>query len=452
MVFLSIPHLLFSFADSVLLFVTYEGFAFIPRARENRILRGSEWMLGGFVCEYAHFLLLLELQSVFWDFVLVGWASPFFYIATGLSMLNIWFLGPLLSRIIMATNDALPLVKEIVGDDRRVPRIPSNFELMWSHWLYDIVSLVFAGGGQNFYDIVYASPDEIRVTAGDRAWVQKRYSLDVYIPRGTKNISCARNRREGYTNGRPVLIYVHGGAWLFGDKNFPTSTVVTNMVRSGWVVVNMNYRLSRGSSPAIFPDHIVDVKRAIRWVRFNIEKYGGDPRFIAISGGSAGGHLAALAAVTPNRVLFQPGFEDVDTTLHACVPIYPSIDQTDETKTASTPGYVEFWRKVVAGGRWSNDWLKENASPFAIVSGGPKDKPPAPMLVIQGTWDTLVPVMSVRKFVDACKRASIRCFYLELPGVHHGFDILRGPRAHLSSFMTEVFLNEEYRRWKGNTR
>jgi len=164
-----------------------------------------------------------------------------------------------------------------------------------------------------------------------------------------------------------LQIYVHGGAWMFGDKNAPTSTLVADMVRAGWVVVNINYRLSRYDHPAVFPDHIIDVKRAIRWVKKNIRDFGGDPSFVAISGGSAGGHLAALAGVTPNRALFQPGFTNVNTTLQACVPFYPSIDQTNDTKTATSgPGYENFWKNVIAGGRWSTEWLRENASPLPL--------------------------------------------------------------------------------------
>ena len=76
------------------------------------------------------------------------------------------------------------------------------------------------------------------------------------------------------------------------------------------------FRLSKiDGSGAVWPDHIVDVKRAICWVKDNISQYGGDPECIVIAGGSAGGHLSALAAVTPNNPLFQPGFEDKDTTV-----------------------------------------------------------------------------------------------------------------------------------------
>ena len=78
--------------------------------------------------------------------------------------------------------------------------------------------------------------------------------------------------------------------------------------------VSINYRLSPRST---WPDHIVDVKHAIAWVQANIAEYARDPDFIAITGGSAGGHLSSLAALTANDPTFQPGFEDVDTRVQA---------------------------------------------------------------------------------------------------------------------------------------
>lgn len=70
----------------------------------------------------------------------------------------------------------------------------------------------------------------------------------------------------------------------------------------------------------------------------NIAAYGGDPNFVAISGGSAGGHLCALAALTPNDPRFQPGFEQVDTSVAAAVPVYGRYDWF----TTDAPGRREF--------------------------------------------------------------------------------------------------------------
>ena len=64
------------------------------------------------------------------------------------------------------------------------------------------------------------------------------------------------------------------------------------------------------------------------WVKEHIAEYGGDPAFVAVSGGSAGGHLCALLALTAGDPAFQPGFEEADTSVDACVPFYGVMDMT----------------------------------------------------------------------------------------------------------------------------
>src|SRR5690349_8356251 len=98
---------------------------------------------------------------------------------------------------------------------------------------------------------------------------------------------------------------------------------MNRMAQLGWVCVSVNYRLA---PKYLFPTQIVDVKRAIAWVHDNIKEYGGDSSYVVITGGSAGGHLAALAALTPGLDDFQPGFEDADTSVSACVPFYGVYD------------------------------------------------------------------------------------------------------------------------------
>ena len=125
----------------------------------------------------------------------------------------------------------------------------------------------------------------------------------------------------------PVLFQVHGGAWTMGRKEGQGEPLMAHLAERGWVCVTVNYRLSPRST---WPDHIVDVKRALAWTKANIAGHGGDPSFVVITGGSAGGHLCALAALTPNLADFQPGFEDADTSVAAAVPFYGVYDFTDQ--------------------------------------------------------------------------------------------------------------------------
>ena len=85
-----------------------------------------------------------------------------------------------------------------------------------------------------------------------------------------------------------MLLQVHGGAWTIGNKDQQGIPLMQHLAAKGWVCVAINYRLAPRDP---FPAQIIDVKRAIAWVRENIAEYGGDPDYIAITGGSAGGHL-----------------------------------------------------------------------------------------------------------------------------------------------------------------
>ena len=163
----------------------------------------------------------------------------------------------------------------------------------------------------------------------------KRNLMDIYQP---------TEPREG---GYPVLLQVHGGGWMIGEKEQQALPLMYHMAKSGWICVAINYRLS---PRAAFPAHIIDVKKAIAWLRENIADYGGNPDFIAITGGSAGGHLSSLAALTGNRSEWQPEFEEADTSIQAAVPFYGVYDFLDRVDTN-----VRCWLTTDCGSLFSNE-------------------------------------------------------------------------------------------------
>ena len=125
-----------------------------------------------------------------------------------------------------------------------------------------------------------------------------------------------------------MLLQVHGGAWTIGKKEQQGIPLMQHLAAKGWVCVAINYRLSPRDP---WPAQVVDVKKAIHWIREHIAEYGGDPDYIAITGGSAGGHLTALAALTPNDPEWQPGFEDADTSVQLAIPHYGVYDLAGST-------------------------------------------------------------------------------------------------------------------------
>jgi acetyl esterase/lipase len=233
--------------------------------------------------------------------------------------------------------------------------------------------------------------------------------------------------------GAPVLVQVHGGAWMMGEKRGQAHPLMGHLAERGWVCVTINYRLS---PRAQWPDHIVDVKRALAWTKAHISEHGGDPSFVVITGGSAGGHLAALAAVTPDLAAFQPGFEDADTSVAAAVPFYGVYDFTNRDGSAGRALVPFLERRVMHSRLTENRAVWEEASPMSHV--GP-DAPP--FFVLHGANDVLVPVEQARSFVRSLRAVSRNpVVYAELPRAHHAFDVLPSVRVHHTVRAVERFL------------
>jgi acetyl esterase/lipase len=256
----------------------------------------------------------------------------------------------------------------------------------------------------------------------DRARVDRVRNL-AYGPAGRRNRLDVYHPREP-GQGRPVLLQIHGGAWIFGRKDDQGLPLLDEMARQGWVCVAPNYRLS---PRATFPDHLVDCKLAIRWIRENIASYGGDPDFIAVTGGSAGGHLAALVALTANEPEYQPGFEDVDTSVVAAVPFYAPYDFLEHNGVKSEnvvkPSFVEKLVMKSSPREERREW--ERASPIRWVHPGAP-----PFFVLHGSHDSLVWAENARRFVAALREVSPQpVAYAEFPGAQHAFDIVQSIRC-----------------------
>jgi acetyl esterase/lipase len=196
------------------------------------------------------------------------------------------------------------------------------------------------------------------------------------------------------------------------------------MASQGWVCCNVDYRLS---PLATFPDHLVDVKRAIAWVREHADDYGIDPDFVAVTGGSAGGHLTALTALTAGRPDLQPGFEEADTSVQAAVPFYGVYDFTNRNGTWPAETVPRFLAPVVMKSDPDEDpaaWAL--ASPLDQVhSGAP------PFFVVHGDKDVLAPVEDARDFVERLRAVSAEpVYYLELCGAQHAFETFASIRAN----------------------
>lgn len=259
-----------------------------------------------------------------------------------------------------------------------------------------------------------------------------------YGPYGHRNKLDVYKPKQG-AEGAPVLFQIHGGGWVIGDKREQAVPLMLHMAARGWVCVAANYRLS---PRATFPDHLVDLKKALAWIRQNIAEHGGDPDFVVVTGGSAGGHLTALVGLTQNDPRLQPGFEDVDTSVAAAVPYYGVYDFVNDFKIKVNEGRAKYFlaRTVMKCKRDEQPELWRLASPQALVSA---DDPP--FFILHGSNDTLVPVEEARRFVNKLRAASNSpVVYAELPGAQHAFDIFPSLRTGHVIRAVERFLDYVY--------
>ena len=219
-------------------------------------------------------------------------------------------------------------------------------------------------------DIPYAENDNSRQT------------LDLFIPNTRRN----QNNRT-----LPLVVWIHGGGWIQGDKNSGNHPArIPHLVKTEkYIGASINYRLS---GEAKWPSQIHDCKAAIRWLRGNAEKYGINQEKIAVWGASAGGHLASMLGVSHNNKKLEGklgSFKFVSSKVQAVINYYgPSLflqmDDYPSKIVHSSPNSPE--SKLLGIPLRKDTKLANEASPYSYVNS---DMPP--FLHFHGTDDPLVP-------------------------------------------------------------
>ena len=166
--------------------------------------------------------------------------------------------------------------------------------------------------------------------------------------------------------------------------------------------------------------------RSVEWMRVHADEYGVDPYFVAVTGGSAGGHLTAMMALTANDPEYQPGFEGADTSVQAAVPVYGVYDFTNRLGTMLPRFRHQMLEPIIMKAFFDEEPEKfRRASPIDRVHA---DAPP--FLIVHGDRDTLAPVEDARSFADALQSVSrAPVMYAELRGAQHAFDVFASPRT-----------------------
>ena len=386
------------------------GLAYRPVRREPLSLVSFIW--ASWTSEFAFQTIVWQVAAtiVFIAFGALdgwaGWLGLCFAVAGWIGLVGLGVVG------VRAADVTAAALAEVRSDALPVPTVPTP--PTWGRW----------------WRVTRAIPLKSRAIKASRNidyWGdgRRRHRLDVY------RSALVRVEKA------PVMLYVHGGGWVIGDKREQGKPMMFELVARGWVCVAINYRLS---PKATWPDHIVDVKRALVWVKQHVAEYGGDPDFIAISGGSAGGHLSALAALSAGDPAFQPGFEEADTSVQACLPFYGVMDLTSSPDGSAIfgPGLVEMLEKTVMKVKEADQpELFRAASPTCRVHA---DAPP--FFVFHGANDTLVPVETARTFVQRLRAVSSSpVAFAELPLAQHAFDVAASLRCQATTSAVGDFLD-----------
>jgi acetyl esterase/lipase len=210
----------------------------------------------------------------------------------------------------------------------------------------------------------------------------------------------------------PLVVMVHGGAWRAGSrKDFAAGA--RELAGKGFVVASVGYRFAPAHK---FPAQLDDVQLAVRWLRAHVKEYGIDPTRVGAMGASAGGHLVALLGTRPGRAPKDAPYSDQSDAVQCVVDWFGPTDFTTSYRSDAPKQLID----------WVNDFLgprtdanKDNyrlASPALYVS-----KSSAPMLIVHGTADPLVPFDQSMELRDALKKAKVDVTLLRLEGGNHGF-------------------------------
>jgi len=214
-----------------------------------------------------------------------------------------------------------------------------------------------------------------------------------------------------------VIIAIHGGAWLWGNKESEMLAPVMYATTQGYAVVSVNYRLS---GEAMWPAPLYDVKAAVRFIRTNAEKYHLDATKIVVWGGSAGGHLAEMLGATNDRYEFENfgmGSPSKSSAVQGVVSWYGVSDVTD------FPKLKEPINKEMGFNTELPEFKDraEKASPLHLVT----DKFP-PILLVHGTNDQVVPYRQSLKLFEEINRVCgpDRAILKTFDGAAHGDAII----------------------------
>lgn len=252
----------------------------------------------------------------------------------------------------------------------------------------------------DFADINYAGDD------------LEGHKLDIYLPKDGKE-------------KHPLIVVIYGSAWFSNNfKNAAYMSLGKPLTDAGYAVACINHR---SSGDAKYPAQINDVKGAIRHLRANAEKYGLDTSFLGITGFSSGGHLSAMAGVTNDMKTRTVGDVAIDiegniggnldqsSAVDAVVDWFGPVDMARMENCETVKGADSPEAALIGGAPAENMDMVALISPITYIS-----ESTAPMLVIHGNADNVVPFCQGKYFSEELKKAGKLDKFIPVEGGQHG--------------------------------
>ncbi len=260
---------------------------------------------------------------------------------------------------------------------------------------------------------------------GARYWVQPDI---VYGSANNTSLKLDIWYQHDVKRPQPTLVYIHGGGWIFGNKETSVLQFLPYLEK-GWRVVNVEYRMASNS---LAPAAVEDTRCALRWVFRNAKQWNFDTSKIVLTGHSAGGHLSLITGMLPDGTeLDNNCYGDEKVSVAAIINWYGITDVNDIIQGKNLKNYAVMWM----GSQTNAAEIAKRVSPLTYTR---KDLPP--ILTIHGDKDDVVPYSQATRLKDALDKAKVTNKLITIKnGGHGGF-----PQAEYVRSFDEIwkFLKE----------
>lgn len=230
----------------------------------------------------------------------------------------------------------------------------------------------------------------------------------------------------------PIVAFIHGGGWRKGNRRSGLNFIRPLVQTGKYLGASIGYRLT---DEATWPAQIHDCKAAIRWLRANAEKYGGDSKKVVVAGSSAGGHLVAMLGTSGDVSSLEGDLGnwcDKSSRVDGVINFFGPSDLTSMGGWHNNPDSPE--SLLLGGPVPENTEIARAASPVTYVT---KDDPP--FLTIHGTNDALVPFEQSVELTDSLQKVGALARLIPIQGGGHGRPQLRELNSRITFFLENQF-------------